>query len=166
MKSVSAYPPVVEPDEIAVYYDVITCDKTLDANTNLKAIPHIEAEITDDNFNKLYITGVTCGGSKYAGVIVKNSSSKTVYNNVHIAIISRTQSNDVVSVMTAIIDSIKPGEEKEIQAEDRLIERDLDSYIVTGFSYFAYLEPLVQGSGWSFSFRLPWQDGKWTFYKE
>lgn len=141
MKSVCAYPSVVGSDDTAVFYDAKASDKIPDTSIKLIATPHIEAEKTNAKRKELFITGTTVGGSLYATGIVKNSSSKTEYNDVHIAIVSRNQSNEVVSAMTTTIESIKPGEKIEFRAEDCLKKRDLGPDIVTKYQNFVYLDP-------------------------
>ena len=74
-------------------------------------------------------------------VTIKNSSSKTEYKNVHIAVISRKSNNEVVSVMTATIDSIKPGVEKEFEAKDCLQKRHISANIVTTYQNYVYIDP-------------------------
>lgn len=139
MQSVSAYPPVVNPDKTAVYFDVKISDRITDSNIKLKAIPHIETEKSNVKQANLSMKGITGWRGENAIGIVRNNSSRIEYNNVHIAIISRTQSNEVVSVMTATIDSIKPGEHVEFEAEDPLKHRKLGSDMVTTFQNFAYI---------------------------
>jgi len=141
MKLVNAYPQIIEPGNVAVYYDVKTSDKISDTNIKLKAIPHIESEKSHAKQYKLFITGVRTGGSSYAMVTVKNSSSRTEYSNVHIAVIAKKSNNEVVSVMTTTIDSIKPGAEMEYKVKDRLQQRELGSNIVTDFYNFVYIDP-------------------------
>jgi len=141
MNSVSAYPPVVKRSEVAVYYDAKTSDRISDANVKLKAIPHIETEKSKIKGEAVGTTGATTGGSLYADVLVHNASSRNEYNNVHIAVISRKSNNEVVSVMTGTIDSIKPREELEIRVEDRLKQRNLGADIVTKYQLFSYLDP-------------------------
>lgn len=142
MKLVSAYPSVVEPKKTAVYYDAKISDKISDTSIKLKAIPHIEAEKSKVKKANLHITGATTGGSSCASGIVVNGSSMTEYNNVHIAIISRKTNNEVVSVMTATIDSIKPDEQINFEVRDRLKERELGPNVVTKYQNFAYIDPL------------------------
>jgi hypothetical protein len=144
IKAVNAYPSTVSPDETAVYYDAKASDKITDINMKLNAIPHIETEkskLTHNQLKQLGLTGAATGGSAYATAFVINMSSQVEYNNVHVAIISRTSDNKVVSVMTATIDSIKPGEEIEIKVEDRLKQRSLGPDIITTYQHFAYLDP-------------------------
>ena len=144
MEAVSAYPSTVIPDETVVYYDAKVSDKISDVDMKLSAVPHIEIEkskVTGNQLKQLGITGATTGGSLYASGSVVNMSSKNEYNNVHIAIIGRTSNNQVVSVMTATIDSIKPREEVEFKAEDCLKKRSLGPDIVTNYQHFAYIDP-------------------------
>ena len=139
MKSVSAYPPIVNPDETAVYYDARISDKISDTNIRLKAIPHIESEKSHVNLNGLIMTDSRVGGSLYSTGTVKNDSFQE-YKNVHIAIISRKANKEVVSVMTATIDSIKPHEQIEFKAKDFLKQRDLGSD-TPRYQSFVYLDP-------------------------
>jgi|WetSurMetagenome_2_1015567.scaffolds.fasta_scaffold118915_1 hypothetical protein len=141
MKSVSAYPSVVDPDKTAVYYDAKISDKISDTNIRLKAVPHIESEKSRVKQANLSIKGVTVGGSKYAFGIVQNNSSQMEYNNVHIAIISRKENDEVVSVMTTTINSIKPREQVEFIVKDCLTQRDLGPDIVTNYQNFVYITP-------------------------
>lgn len=139
IQSVSAYPPVVDPEKTAVYYEAKISDKISDANIKLKAVPHIQAEKSKVKREELFIKGITGWHGKNAIGIVENSSSRTEYDNVHVAIISRTQSNEVVSIMTATIDLIKPGETIEFEAKD-LITR-INQGIVTTQQNFVYVTP-------------------------
>jgi hypothetical protein len=147
IRAVKAYPSTVVPDETAVYYDVKVSNAILNKEVKLIAIPHIETEkskIAGNQLRQLGITGATTGGSLYASGTVVNMSPKNECNNVNIAIISRMSNNQVVSVMTTTIDSIKPGEEIEFEVRDRLEERDLGPDIVTDYQHFAYIDPLNQ----------------------
>ena len=144
LKSISAYPSVVGPNETVVYYGAKISDKINDKNNQLKAVQHIESEKSHNNINALCINGITGGGNTFVTGIVKNGSSRTGYNNVKIAVVARTQSNKVVSVMKTTINSIKPHQEIEFKAEDYLIQRDLGSDIVTTYQNFAYIDPLSE----------------------
>ena len=144
IKAVNAYPSTVSPNETAVYYDAKASDKITDINMKLSAVPHIETEkskLTGNQRKQLGLTGAATGGSAYATAFVVNMSTRVEYNNVHVAIISRTSDNKVVSVMTTIIDSIKPGEEIEVEVEDCLKQRSLGPDIVTKYQNFAYIDP-------------------------
>jgi|GEM_PF-4905855 len=142
MKSVSAYPPIINSDETAVYYDAKISDKISDANIKLKAIPHIKVEKSKIKRKEVGINGITGWRNRNAIGIIENRTSRTEYNNVQIAIISRTQSNEVVSVLTAKVDSIKPGEQIEFEAEDRLKQEHLGpDIVVTKHQNFAYVLP-------------------------
>jgi len=141
MRSVSAYPPVVTPGSIAVYYHAKRSDVILDENISLIAIPHIEAERWSFRGNQLGIIDSRMGGSAFFTGVVENFSSRTTYNNVHIAVITRTSNNEVVSVMTATIDSIKPREQIEFKAEDIIWQRCLGPNFITIYQSFAYVAP-------------------------
>ncbi len=137
MQSVSAYPPIVDSKKTAVYYDTKIYDKILDANIELKAIPHIETEKS-----KVKLTTLPTPGGGMDRVFVENpSNSKKEYENVQVAVICRNPTNRVTGVLTAKINSIKPGEEVEVRPEGRLIEKYLDPSGGSRCSFFAYLEP-------------------------
>lgn len=139
MKSVNAYPPDVNPNKKVVYYNVKKTDKVFDNSIKLKAIPHIENKISMLNDAELAVIGITTGGSTYASGTLSNSSFVTKYHNVNIAIVSRKSNDEIVSVMTALIDSIKPGEKIEFEATDSLIGRTTGTNIVTKFQIFVYI---------------------------
>lgn len=142
MKSVSAYPSLIDTNETAVYYDTKVSDKISDSNIKLKAIPHIEYEKLKVKQKDISIKGISGWRGENAIGIIRNLSSRTEYKNVQIVIVGRTQSNEVVSVLTAKIDLIKPREYIEFEAEERLIQGNLGSAtIATKYQNFAYIDP-------------------------
>ncbi|OQB13728.1 MAG: hypothetical protein BWY15_01576 [Firmicutes bacterium ADurb.Bin193] len=141
MQLVSAYPPIVDSKKTAVYYDTKISDKILDANMELKAIPHIETEKS-----KVKLTTLPTPGGGMDGVFVKNpANSRKEYENVQVAVICKNPNSNVTGVLTAKINSIKPGEEVEVRPEGRLIEKNLDPRGGSRCSFFAYLEPYTMG---------------------
>lgn len=140
METVHAYPSVVESGETAVYYEVKTFHKVSGTTAEWKAIPHIEAEISNADQAQLSIKGMTTGGSQYAYGVVKNRSSHMTYQNVRIAVISRNNDNEVISVMTTTIDSIKPQESVNFQVKDRLENRYVGPDAAATYQGFAYVE--------------------------
>lgn len=142
IQSVSAYPPIINPDETAVYYGAKVSNNISDTNIKLTAIPHIEVEKSKNKRKDLGINGVTGDGKGFITGLIENTSSKTEYKNVHVAIIRRTQNNEADSVVTATIDSLKPSEQIEFRAEDIVEGISLDSDImVTTLQNFAYILP-------------------------
>jgi len=144
MKAVSAYPPVIKPKEMAVYYEVKKSNNISNADIELSAIPHIntsEADKSKDSGDYLAIVDTNIGGSSHSAGIVKNISYKTEYNNVHIAVITRNSSNEVISVMTAELGLMKPGEQKNYIAKDRLEQRDISLSIASNCQYIIYIDP-------------------------
>lgn len=140
MESVHAYPPVVESGETAVYYEVKTVHKTDATAIEREAVPQIRSEISNADTARLSIKGMTTGGSQYANGVVENRSSHMTYQNVHIAVISRNNDNEVISVMTTVIDAIKPQECVDFQAKDRLENRHIGPDIATNYQGYAYVE--------------------------
>jgi len=138
--SVKAYPPIVNAEKTAVYYNTKTSDKILDSNMELKAIPHIETEKTKDKLTTL----LTPGGGMDKVLVGVPSNSKKEYTDVQVAVICRNPNNKVTGVLTAKISSIKPGKEVEVRPEGHLIEKYLDPSGSGGCSLFAYLEPGVE----------------------
>lgn len=144
MKAVKAYPSTVVSDGMAVYYGAKVSDKVSALDMKLSAVPHIETEeskLTNNQLQQLITTGAETGGSAYATGWVKNISRQTEYTNVHVAIVSRTSDNKVVSVMTATINSIKPQEEISVRLEDCLKQRRIGPDVVTTYQNFAYIDP-------------------------
>ena len=141
MELVNAYPPVVKTGKIAVYYGAVVSNKISDTTTKLEAIPHIESKKSKLEGEALGIMGATTGASSFASGIVQNASSRTTYNNVHIAVISRKTDGEVVSVMTTTVDSVKPREEIPFEVRDLVGERDLGANEPSGYSLLAYIDP-------------------------
>lgn len=142
IQSVKAYPSVISSGETAVYYGGKVSETISDANTKLKAIPHIDVEKVKNKRNEIGINGVTGSGKAFVTGIIENPSSKKEYNNICVAIIRRTQNEEAVSVMTTTINSLKPREQVEFRAEDiiggRVLEPDV---MVTKYQNFAYVLP-------------------------
>ena len=140
MKLVNAYPPIIK-DETAVYYDVKTSDKITGENIGLKAVPHIEFEKSENESKDFAIVKTANGGSFRGTGAVKNLSSRITHDNVHVATVTRKENDEVVSVMTAEIESIKPQEEIDFVVSDRLKGRDVGPNIVAKYDSFAYVDP-------------------------
>ena len=141
IRSVSAYPPIIEPKKTSVYYGEKVSDKISDVSVNVKAIPHIKSEKTNTK-----LTTLPTPGSGMNGVFVRNSHKNKEYENVQVVIICRNQNDKITGVLTTRIDSIKPGEEIEAIPEGRLIEKDLDPMGGGKRSFFAYIEPYDRGN--------------------
>ena len=141
IQSVNAYPPIINPDETAVYYGAKVSEKITDPNLKLTAIPHIVAEKAKDKRKEIGINGITGDGNGFLTGIITNPSSKIDYKNIQIAIICRTQNNEAVSVMATEIDTLKPREQMEFKVVDT-IGRELDSNItISTLQNFAYVLP-------------------------
>lgn len=122
-------------------FNIKVSDKITDMNSQLTAVPHIEAEKSGKR-KEIVVNGITGGRQEFLTGIVTNPSSKIEYKDVGIAIIRRTQNNEAVSVMTAKIDSIKPKEQLKFSAEDVVKGREIDpGVIITTLQNFAYVLP-------------------------
>ena len=141
MRSVNAYPPIVIPGSTAVYYDVIRSDIIAETNVNLEVIPHIEAERSTFREIQLGIVAAGGGGNTYYVGTLENFSFHRTYYDVNVVVISRTQSNEIITVKTTVITSIEPRQQVEFKAEDVLIQRLLGRITITQNQFFIYVDP-------------------------
>lgn len=142
MKQVTAYPPMIESGETAVY-SMYNYTSISDINMVLKAIPHIKAEESKLKLKTLPMYVESLGNSYAWGVVENNKHDE--YKNIQIAIICRRiESNEVIGVLTTKIDSIKSGGTVEFEAQEPLIQGNWYSNEVME-QHFAYLEPDAAG---------------------
>jgi hypothetical protein len=141
MEGVQAYPSVALGGRKSVYYDALLSDK-VGKSKNLKAIPHIEAESTNTTRSAdLIPIDSFVGGSQYSTGTIHNISNRKEYHNVRVAEITRDVDDNVVSVMTAVIERIKPQEKVSYRAVDRLSQREKPAVSITTYENFVYLDP-------------------------
>lgn len=137
--SVSAYPPVIAPNESAYYYEKLepdladTCDLILSLT-----VP----EPTSADVIRYEVGEITINDSPYGGLVLSSQVTNTTSETgelVCVAVVLFGESDEPLAVVqTVLMEPLAAGQTVDFYIEDFLLPADLTSDAVTSVQAFAY----------------------------
>ena len=137
--SVSAYPPVIAPNESAYYYEKLepdladTCDLTLSLT-----VP----EPTPADVIRYEVGEITINDSPYGGLVLSSQVTNTTGETgelVCVAVVLFGQFDEPLAVVqTVLMEPLAAGQTVDFYIEDFLLPAELTSDAVTSVQAFAY----------------------------
>lgn len=137
--SVSAYPPVIAPNESAYYYEKLepdladTCDLILSLT-----VP----EPTSADVIRYEVGEITINDSPYGGLVLSSQVTNTTSETgelVCVAVVLFGESDEPLAVVqTVLMEPLAAGQTVDFYIEDFLLPAELTSDAVTSVQAFAY----------------------------
>ena len=137
--SVSAYPPVIAPNESAYYYEKLepdladTCDLILSLT-----VP----EPTSADVIRYEVGEITINDSPYGGLVLSSQVTNTTAETgelVCVAVVLFGESDEPLAVVqTVLMEPLAAGQTVDFYIEDFLLPAELTSDAVTSVQAFAY----------------------------
>lgn len=137
--SVSAYPPVIAPNESAYYYEKLepdladTCDLILSLT-----VP----EPTSADVIRYEVGEITINDSPYGGLVLSSQVTNTTSETgelVCVAVVLFGESDEPLAVVqTVLMEPLAAGQTADFYIEDFLLPAELTSDAVTSVQAFAY----------------------------
>ena len=121
MTYVEAYPPIIMPGEIALYFNQTSSDKIANENMALTAIHHIKPEKAKNDQVLLPVTEIKIMDQKYGGMTatarVENTSGED-QSYVYVSVLCKDADGNIITVLRNTTSDISAGEKSGIELRD------------------------------------------------
>lgn len=137
--SVSAYPPVIAPNESAYYYEKLEPDlaDTCDLILSLTVPEPMSADVI-----RYEVGEITINDSPYGGLVLSSQVTNTTAETgelVCVAVVLFGESDEPLAVVqTVLMEPLAAGQTVDFYIEDFLLPAELTSDAVTSVQAFAY----------------------------